>query len=111
MKYHCKLRCPRCNETFFNDLPKNPLYSDPYVYCTCANCQGFERHKCVEATKMLGLRDRWPWRPHKGRPVEDVILTDPGAVRWAIGEDPDKGPKRPILLDNAAYEFYQKQPL
>lgn len=53
-------------------------------------------------SKQYGLYDRIEFGKYKGRTVDDVILSDPKYLTWAISEGV-------VELSNEAYEVYNRR--
>ena len=42
------------------------------------------RDRLRKLQKGLSLSDVWPWKPHKGKPVDVVITEEPCYANWAV---------------------------
>lgn len=107
MIYRMTLRCIKCGtEKQRDDHTKRPRF-----FTRCALCMAPTDHEVISRVQLLERSDHWPWRPHAGRRVEDVILYNPGAVRWACGMlDYERRPAQPLRLSDDALALLNRQP-
>lgn len=115
-RYRCELRHddPECQKVRVLEYPspKPQVGSDISISRACPHCgkeSGWFRFLVVK--KVLGPRDDWPWKKHKGRRVEDVIRDDVRYVLWATGNDPEGKPDRPLMLSTSALKLLKQHPV
>ena len=108
MKFLTTIQCCVCGTQATRELRERP---GPKYFATCSFCTGAMDHIVLHVTDLLQRHDPWPWKPHKGSTVEQVITDHPGSARWACGMlNYGTSPAKPLRLDADATALLERQP-
>ena len=115
MKFLTTIQCTACGTQATRELFERPSSSlsdgRSSRFATCSLCMGATDHIVLQVLELLQRHDPWPWKPHKGLTVEQVITDHPGSVRWACGMlDYGNRPTKSLRLDTDAEALLDRQP-